>query len=63
MTNEKGEFRFTGIDYNDTTIFFIQARNPRGINEDVNVTIDDEDFPSIADNQSRVESIAIETSR
>jgi len=52
VTNEKGEFRFTGIDYDDTTIFLIQARNPRGINEDVNVTIDDEHFPLIADNQS-----------
>ncbi|MGN6601285.1 MAG: TonB-dependent receptor plug domain-containing protein [Ginsengibacter sp.] len=54
VTNEKGEFRFSGIDYGDTNIFLIQAKNPKGVNEDVNVAIDDEHFPLIAANPSPI---------
>ena len=44
-TNEQGEFHFTGIDYTDSTSFVIQTKNPKGLNEDVNVSIDAARFP------------------
>ena len=46
-TNEQGEFHFAGIDYSDSTSFFIQIKNRKGINEDVNVSIDPLHFPSV----------------
>ncbi len=45
-TNEQGEFHFAGIDYTDSTSFFIQIKNRKGINEDVNVSIEPLHFPS-----------------
>ena len=45
VTNEQGEFHFTGIDYTDTTSFLIQATNPKGRLEDVNILIDPAHFP------------------
>ena len=45
VTNENGEFRFTGIDFSDTTKFMVQTKDPKGKNEDVNVSIDRVHFP------------------
>lgn len=45
ITNEQGEFHFTGIDYTDSTSFVIQTKNPKGSNENVNVSIDATRFP------------------
>jgi len=45
VTNEQGEFHFTGIDYTDTTSFIIQATNSKGRIEDVNISIDPVHFP------------------
>ncbi len=45
ITNEQGEFHFTGIDYTDSTSFVIQVKNPKGLNEDVTVSIDPTSFP------------------
>lgn len=45
ITNKQGEFHFTGIDYTDSTSFVIQIKNPKGLNEDVNVSIDATRFP------------------
>ena len=36
LTNEKGEFKFTGLDYSDSTIFFIQVKNLKELNLEVN---------------------------
>ena len=45
ITNDKGEFHFSGIDYTDSTSFIIQTKNLKGLNEDVNVSIDPTHFP------------------
>ena len=45
VTNENGEFRFTGIDFTDTTRFIVQTKDPKGRNQDVNVSIDPIHFP------------------
>lgn len=45
ITNEQGEFHFAGIDYTDSTSFVIQTKNPKGSNENVNVSIDATRFP------------------
>ncbi len=44
-TSEKGEFHFTGIDFTDSTSFFIQTKNRKDINEDLEVSIDPLHFP------------------
>ena len=54
VTNGQGEFHFTGIDYSDSTTFLIQTENRRGVNEDVNVSIDPEPFPLITTGSSLV---------
>ncbi len=45
VTNENGEFRFTGIDFTDTTKFMAQTKYPKGTNADANVSIDPIHFP------------------
>ncbi len=45
ITNDQGKFHFTGIYYTDSTSFIMQIKNPKGLNEDVNVSIDDPHFP------------------
>ena len=44
-TNEKGEFHFIGIDFTDSTSFFIQTKNHKGTNETLDVSIDPLHFP------------------
>jgi len=45
LTNEQGDFRFTGIDFTDTTTFVLQVKDPKGRNEDVNISIAPVHFP------------------
>lgn len=45
-TDANGKFHFKGIDYTDSTSFFIQIRNKKGVTEDGEVTIDPLNFPS-----------------
>ncbi|MEP6584676.1 MAG: TonB-dependent receptor plug domain-containing protein, partial [Ginsengibacter sp.] len=45
VTDEHGKFHFTGIDFTDSTSFVIQAKNRKGLNEDVEVAIDVTAFP------------------
>lgn len=45
VTNEEGQFHFNGIDYTDTTLFVIQTTNPKGKNENVNISIEPIPFP------------------
>ena len=45
LTDENGEFRFTGIDFTDTTQFIVQVKDPKGRNEEVNVLINPAHFP------------------
>lgn len=44
-TDEKGTFKFTGLNYTDSTLFFIQIKNGKGLNEDVAISIDAMHFP------------------
>lgn len=45
LTDEQGKFHFAGIEYTDSTSFVIQTQNAKGLNEDVDVSIDATTFP------------------
>ena len=46
VTNEKGEFLFSGFDFPDSTTFFIQTLNKKG-NPYVELTVKEENFPKL----------------
>lgn len=46
-TDKLGKFSFRNIDYTDSTSFLIQVKNTKGVNEDVDINIDETSFPLI----------------
>ena len=51
-TDGKGAFDFPGLDYTDSTKLFIQIKNPKGLNEEVDVTLNSMNYPFIANDRS-----------
>jgi hypothetical protein len=57
LTDENGRFSFSGFQFPDSTGFTVSAKQKKGIKDLVDITVDEDSFPSLTEDAIRPENV------